>query len=847
MKKITLLFSMLLIFALKGQAQFPAPYCAVNFTNNVEPITLVQFAGINNTTIATIGAANSPALENFTAIVGNVGQGITYPISVKGNTDGNFTTYVRAFIDWNQDGDFADASESYDLGTIVNSTGVDAITLTSSIAVPPTASVGNTRMRIIKRFNTNPDSCNTINTGWGQAEDYTLAVAAGTCTPPTVTFAAVSNCPAANFNVTVNVGTMGSAATYQVTDNQQSPTQTISAAGTLTFGPYASGTPIVITVTDPNASLCNVTSATLNNVCLPGCASNPSPANGSTTVPAGPVTLTWDVPTTGGTPASYNVYAGNAAGALTLVGNYTTNSTGNNLVINNYSATIFWQVIAVNAAGSATGCAEWSFTTIAPPGYCLNTPAGLFPAATFTPATCDGVTENEIVANAYAGEYSNVNLTSGQTYIFKSGTTDFVTIANAAGDAPLAYGPSPLTWVSNVTGVVRFISHTNDQCGTANVNRVRSIICGTVTTDAPDYVNLQWPPNATIPEGGTFDVFGQVYEPGVTEPAGQGAGITAWVGISTTDSNPNTWTTWIPMTFNANATNPGNNDEYTATIGDDLDAGSYFYATRFRLNTGPYVYGGIDASNNGGIWDGTTYGSGELTVTPPPAPANDDCSGATVLTVDAAFCNGTNTNGTNLGATDSGVAEADCFNYGLNDVWFTFTAPDDAATVDISTDFLGGTLWDTEIALYSGTCGTLTELDCDQDGGTTTLENGFSWNSVILDTPVTAGETYFIRVSGYSEDNFGNFCLEVSKNQLSVDQHSLAGIKVSPNPVRDVLNISGEANVQSATVRNLLGQQLLVKDVTSDKNINMSTLPSGTYLVELSSETGKRTVKVIKE
>src|SRR5690606_8160094 len=127
-------------------------------------------------------------------------------------------------------------------------------------------------------------------------------------------------------------------------------------------------------------------------------------------------------------------------------------------------------------------------------------------------------------------------------------------------------------------------------------------------------------------------------------------------------------------------------------------------------------------------------------------------------------CDGTTNNGTNLGATDSGVALADCFVYGENDVWFSFIVPAGVATVDVSTDFTGGTLVDTEIALYSGTCGALVEMACSQDDGITILSNGSSWNSLITDAEVTVGETYYVRVSGYSDENVGTFCLKVSTN-----------------------------------------------------------------------------------
>jgi hypothetical protein len=90
MKKITLLIFMLM--SVFGFAQFPAPYCGpITFTDNVEPITLVNFAGINNSTDATAGTTN-PEHEDFTAIVGNVVAGSSYSITLKGNTDGSWTT-----------------------------------------------------------------------------------------------------------------------------------------------------------------------------------------------------------------------------------------------------------------------------------------------------------------------------------------------------------------------------------------------------------------------------------------------------------------------------------------------------------------------------------------------------------------------------------------------------------------------------------------------------------------------------------------------------------------------------------------------------------------------------------
>lgn len=135
-------------------------------------------------------------------------------------------------------------------------------------------------------------------------------------------------------------------------------------------------------------------------------------------------------------------------------------------------------------------------------------------------------------------------------------------------------------------------------------------------TDAVDWCNLQYPATATVTEGSTVDVYAQTWEPGVTPGAGaQGAGISAWIGYSTTNTDPSggSWT-WYPATFNA-AGGGANNDEYMYALGAGLSAGTYYYASRFQLNGGPYKYGGY-SSGGGGFWDGTSYVNGVLTVNP---------------------------------------------------------------------------------------------------------------------------------------------------------------------------------------------------------------------------------------
>ena len=160
--------------SLKVGFTFPEPYCAAAFPSAVEPITRVVFGDIDNTSGAAVGG--SPALENFTAVNGTVIGGTTVQMAVEGNTAGSFTTIINAYIDWNQDGQFDAATEGYAIGSLVNSTGLDGQQAVADIEVPVDAVPGETRMRVIKKYNTAAAPCNTD--GYGQAEDYTITVAA---------------------------------------------------------------------------------------------------------------------------------------------------------------------------------------------------------------------------------------------------------------------------------------------------------------------------------------------------------------------------------------------------------------------------------------------------------------------------------------------------------------------------------------------------------------------------------------------------------------------------------------------------------------------------------------------
>ncbi len=126
------------------------------------------------------------------------------------------------------------------------------------------------------------------------------------------------------------------------------------------------------------------------------------------------------------------------------------------------------------------------------------------------------------------------------------------------------------------------------------------------------WANLQWPQSGSILAGSSLTVYAQIWIDGITNQPGPGTGIQAWIGVNNANTDPSTWTTWIPAVYNVDV---GNNDEYMAMIGASLAPGTYYYASRFNVFNGDFVYGGYNAGG-GGFWDGINNVSGVLTVDP---------------------------------------------------------------------------------------------------------------------------------------------------------------------------------------------------------------------------------------
>ncbi len=136
--------------------------------------------------------------------------------------------------------------------------------------------------------------------------------------------------------------------------------------------------------------------------------------------------------------------------------------------------------------------------------------------------------------------------------------------------------------------------------------------------------------------------------------------------------------------------------------------------------------------------------------TPPPPPVNDECINATALTVNPDYACGVVTAGTTVSATLSNTTPfPSCTSVTSwnDDVWYRFVATNTAHRVIVTTTVGTGTT-DMVTSVYSGTCGNLTEIACqDPDPNTFNL------------TGLTIGATYYVRVMTWTATvgTTGNF------------------------------------------------------------------------------------------
>ncbi|WP_275315114.1 GEVED domain-containing protein [Tenacibaculum bernardetii] len=132
---------------------------------NDEYIQKVALGTISNTSTGGNG------YSDFTSISTTLAKGSSNTITITPRWTG--TTYDEGygvFIDYNQDGDFSDAGE-----TVYTKAPSKTTPVVGSFTVPTSATTGETRMRVVLKYNATPTACEA-SFEYGEVEDYTVVI-----------------------------------------------------------------------------------------------------------------------------------------------------------------------------------------------------------------------------------------------------------------------------------------------------------------------------------------------------------------------------------------------------------------------------------------------------------------------------------------------------------------------------------------------------------------------------------------------------------------------------------------------------------------------------------------------
>jgi PKD repeat protein len=158
----------------------PAPVNGTNFGDYINAVSIGTISNLNT------GSVSGPSYSNYSNLSTNLSTNTAYNIVVQNGTYNNDS--IAAWIDYNDDGDFADAGEKLDQvsAPIVNTN------YTLNFTVPGTITLGTKRLRVriayLPPSAPNMDPCTNYN--YGETEDYSVNIVAGSVITPVVNFTA---------------------------------------------------------------------------------------------------------------------------------------------------------------------------------------------------------------------------------------------------------------------------------------------------------------------------------------------------------------------------------------------------------------------------------------------------------------------------------------------------------------------------------------------------------------------------------------------------------------------------------------------------------------------------------
>ena len=529
--------------------------------------------------------------------------------------------------------------------------------------------------------------------------------------------------------------------------------------------------------------------------------------------------LNWDAVTGAD---GYKITLGTTTGGNDILDNVDLGSTLTYNYQGDVNTAYYFTITPYNVVGDATGCSEVTFTTVATGCYCVSNP---------TSNDNSGITNVQLVTTNFV-------------------TPDVMYYDHTATSVDMAQGVNnnvQITFATGYTYNTYIMIDFNDDFDFNDAGEV--VFTGESLSDNPTTYNASFMMPGAAPLGTHRMRIVTADDLTSVDPCYSGSyGVTLdfTINIVTANCTPPTFGT-VTVVENCNTS------EYVVNVDvTGLGSGSpsltdgvatWPVTATGVVQAGPYAFGSsvtltlLHGSDN--VCD-VSVGTYNFIACP---PANNDCANAVALTPGATYASNI-MDGNNTAATDSGEGTPiDCGGYSGGDVWYSVDVPASGnVTIETGNSSNGASGVDTVVIVYSGTCGALTEVGCDDDSAATGAY------SLLELTGRTPGETLLVRVYEYNNDNSGEFGIAAYDASLKSTAFELTNFMAYPNPVKDVLNLEYTSNMTSVAVYNMIGQQVINQQVNATAaKINMTELNSGTYVVQVVIDGTTQVLKVVKE
>ncbi|WP_339839226.1 GEVED domain-containing protein [uncultured Flavobacterium sp.] len=523
--------------------------------------------------------------------------------------------------------------------------------------------------------------------------------------------------------------------------------------------------------------------------------------------------ISWDA--TSGADG-YFLTIGTSTGGTDVLDNQNLGINTSYSFVGTINTTYYYTVVPFNAFGSATGCTEQNFMTVATGCYCTSVP-----------------TSNDALG------ITNVQL----------GTTDFPTtdvtyFDHSATQVTLPQGVNSNVQISFATGYTYNTYIWIDLNDNYIFDASELVYTGESLSTNPTVLNASFIMPATAAIGVHKMRIVTADALTTANPCYSGSyGVTLDFSVNIIVSS------CTPASATATIVPDCANNQYSVSVNvTDLGSGSpvlSYGTTTLPITATGVITAGPFASGSSNILT-VLHGSdttcdlplGAFTYSCPPV--NDECANPTVLTPGGVFATNQVT-GTNVAATSSTQTAPTCAFYQGGDVWYSAVVPASGSLTFEVNPTTGG-LTDTAGSVYSGTCSSLTEIACNDSSSAS------GDHPLIIVTGQTPGSVLYFRVWEYGNDVFGTFLVSAYDASLSASSFDNASFVAYPNPVKDVLNLSYSSEISSVKVINLLGQEVISRKVNNTTSqIDMTSLTAGAYIVNVTVGDVVKTIKVIKQ